>query len=351
MGTYDPIFVCLRAIVNFKWRLSSSNHFVYTAATLAPSNWIEHRFVVEEECDGWRLDRFLKKKVPRLSRSRLQRVIRGICQVNGRDAKPSQSVRFGAEVVFLRPPPPEPEVVRQLTVLYEDDDFYAIDKPPGIAMHPTAKYHNSTITAVLREQFPSETLQITHRLDLETSGVLLVARTRSAAIALKRKFADRQVKKTYLALVHGRFSGQQLVETAIGVEGGLVRVRMATRPDGLPARTIFSSLAQCEHHSLVSCAPETGRQHQIRVHLASIGFPIVGDKLYPDPELFLTYQDRGWSAVADRLPLPRHALHAARLTFSHPSDANKQVSVQSPLPADLAQFWQDAGGSIPNPLL
>src|SRR3954447_13192427 len=164
---------------------------------------IEHAFLVEGECGGWRLDRFLRKKIPRLSRTRLQRVIRGECWIDGRQCKPSSVVTAGQRVTFRRPAPVEPDAPRVLPVLAMDDDFYALDKPAGIAMHPTAKYHWSTVTAVLREKFPGEQLQITHRLDLETSGVLLIARSYEAAVALKRAFAKRKVHKRYLAVVHG----------------------------------------------------------------------------------------------------------------------------------------------------
>jgi 23S rRNA pseudouridine1911/1915/1917 synthase len=306
-------------------------------------NKITHRFVVENECAGWRLDRFLKKRIPRLSRTRLQRVIRGECWVDGREAKPAMVVFAGQEVVFRRPAPVEPEAPRELPVLLADPSFYALDKPAGIAMHPTAKFHRSTVTAVLRERFPGEELQITHRLDLETSGVLLVARTREAAVRLKRGFARRQMHKRYLAVVHGRLEGEGVVDAPLGLGGGLVRVKMAIVPEsagGLPARTRWRALRTVESEevgevTLVECFPETGRQHQIRAHLDHLGHPIVGDKLYPDESIFADYQDQGWAAVADRIALARHALHAARLAFPHPV-TGEEVVVESPLPPALA---------------
>src|SRR5262245_12782618 len=113
---------------------------------------IEHEFLVEGECGGWRLDRFLRKKIPRLSRTRLQRVIRGACWPDGRPCKRSSTVAAGQRVTFRRPAPVEPEAPRDLPLLGGDDDYYALDKPAGIAMHPTAKYHYSTVTSVLRER-------------------------------------------------------------------------------------------------------------------------------------------------------------------------------------------------------
>ena len=303
----------------------------------AEPNEIEHAFVVEGECAGWRLDRFLKKKIPRLSRTRLQRVIRGDCQVDGRPGKPSQVVAAGQTVVFRRPAPNEPDAPRELPILLEDPAFYALDKPAGIAMHPTAKFHHSTVTAVLRERFPGEPLQITHRLDLETSGVLLVARTRDAAVALKGAFARRRVHKRYLAIVLGALEGEGVIDLPLALAGGLVRVKMAVREGGLPARTRYRVRERLHDHTLVECFPETGRQHQIRAHLAAIGHPVVGDKLYPDERVFADYQDHGFSAVADRVTLPRQALHAEGVAFPHPV-TGETVEVSSPLAADLSAF-------------
>ena len=295
---------------------------------------IEHSFVVENECHGWRLDRFLCKKIPRLSRERVQRVIRGECWVDGRAAKPSLTVVPGQVVTFRRPAPVEPDAPRELPILHTDELFYALDKPAGIAMHPTAKFHFSTVTAVLREKFPGEPLQITHRLDLETSGVLLVARTRDAAVAMKRAFAKRKVQKKYLAVVEGILEGEGMIDQPLALAGGLVRVKMGVRAEGLPSRTRWRSVMSQKNHTLVECFPETGRQHQIRAHLDWLGHPIVGDKLYPDERIFADYQDHGWDAVAERLALSRHALHAAWIRFPHPL-TGEPVEIASELPSDL----------------
>ncbi len=300
---------------------------------------IEHSFIVENECHGWRLDRFLKKRIPRMSRVRLQRVIRGDCEVDGRAGKPSLLVAPGQRVTFRRPAPVEPEFPRALPLVYEDAAFYVFDKPAGLTMHPTAKYYHGTVTSVLREHFPSEALQITHRLDRETSGLILVARNYDAAVNLKRAFARRLVKKRYLAIVHGKLEGEGVIDAPIDLEpAGRVRVRMAVSPSGQPSRTRYRALEYSDEHSLVECFPETGRQHQIRVHLSHIGHAIVGDKLYPDENIFADYQEQGWSSVADRVPLPRHALHAAQIEFPHPL-SGVPVMVKTDLATDLARFF------------
>jgi 23S rRNA pseudouridine1911/1915/1917 synthase len=302
---------------------------------------IEHCFVVEAECHGWRLDRFLMKKMRRLSRTRIQRVIRGDLDIDGvRVTRPAQAVQAGQAVRFRRPAPAEPEVPREVPVVLTDPHFYVLDKPAGLPIHPTARYHYATLTAVLRERFPGETLHVCHRLDRETSGLLLVARTHDAAVRLKRAFARRQVRKRYLAIVRGQLEGERLVDAPLGLEGGRVRVRMAVREDGLPSRTRVVALGQAGAYTLVSAHPETGRQHQIRTHLAAIGHPIVGDKLYPDEELFMEWADHGMSEpLLARLELPRHALHAAALDFPHPA-TGERVGVESPLPRDLAAFLE-----------
>jgi 23S rRNA pseudouridine1911/1915/1917 synthase len=302
---------------------------------------IEHSFIVENECHGWRLDRFLCKKIPRLSRERVQRVIRGECWVDGRPAKPSLLVAPGQTVTFRRPAPVEPDAPRVLPILKEDASFYALDKPAGIAMHPTAKFHHSTITSVLREKFPGEALQITHRLDLETSGVLLVARSYEAAVAMKRAFAKRKVQKKYLAVVQGVLTGEGTIDQPLGLCGGLVRVKMAVRAEGLPSRTRWKALRSQDRYTLVECWPETGRQHQIRAHLDWLGYPVVGDKLYPDERIFADYQDHGWDHVAERLPLARQALHAAWIQFPHPL-TGEPVEVESPLPPELELLVRDS---------
>lgn len=333
---------------------------------------VEHRFIVETECHGWRLDRFLQKRIRRLSRSRIQRVIDGDCQVAGRVARPGMRVFSGQLVSFSRPAPPEPEVPRNIGIVYTDPSFYVIDKPAGLPIHPTARYHYSTLTAVLRERFPGESLQCAHRLDRETSGLMLVARTPQAASFLKTAFQRRLVHKRYLAIVHGLFEPDHVVlDQPIGPANSVVRVRMAVRDlasGGQPSRTEVDVLQRGQRYTLVECRPFTGRQHQIRVHLNSIGYPIVGDKLYPDESIFLRWVDRGLSeadgesddegepgaaledslAVPDdsiaadpnepELVLPRHALHAAALSFPHPL-TGETVEVASALPPDLADFF------------
>src|SRR5262245_8634426 len=162
------------------------------------------RLRVPPECAGWRLDHFLKYRIRRLSRTKIRAIIETQVRFpDGRRARPAAGVRAGEVIVLDRPAPDEPPVPRDFRVLAEDDTFLAIDKPAGLPIHTTAKFWRNTLTALLRERYPGEGLQVCHRLDRETSGVLLIARGLEASSFLKRAFARRAVEKTYLALVHG----------------------------------------------------------------------------------------------------------------------------------------------------
>jgi 23S rRNA pseudouridine1911/1915/1917 synthase len=299
---------------------------------------------VPPECDGWRLDHFLKQRIRRLSRTKIRTIIETqVWLGRGRVPRPALSVRAGDTIHIDRPAPIEPEVPRHFAVLAEDEHFLAIDKPAGLPMHTTAKFWKNTLVALLRERYPQERLQICHRIDRETSGVLLIARTAGAASFLKRAFASRHVKKLYLALVHGVPAPPAgVIDAPMRLLDTRTHVKMGVEPDGLPAVTRYYVQQVFTHHALVEAAPETGRQHQIRVHLAHLGHPIVGDKLYGGGEqAFMDYCDVGLTPelLARFDGLPRHALHAARLTFPHPH-SRELVTVQAPLPGDLLDYMK-----------
>lgn len=295
------------------------------------------------ECGGWRLDHFLKRRIGRLSRTKIQAIItEQISFADGRHARASSAVRAGEIIRLRRPAPVEPDVPRTFTIIHEDESVLAIDKPAGLPMHTTAKFWRNTLTALLRERYPDEPMQIAHRIDRETSGVLLVARTREAASLLKVAFARRQVQKTYLALVKGAPPDEGVIDLPLALLDTKTRLMMGPAPSGrgLPAVTRFRVVRRFAAHALCEAHPETGRQHQIRVHFAALGHPLVGDKLYgASEELFMRACDEG---VTPELleafdGLPRHALHAHRLTFPHPR-TRVPMTVESPLAPDLVAF-------------
>ncbi len=293
------------------------------------------------ECGGWRLDHFLKRRIGRLSRTKIQAIIgEQISFSDGRTVRPAAAVRAGETIRLRRPAPLEPAVPRDFGILYQDESVLVIDKPAGLPMHTTAKFWRNTLTAVLRERYPDEQMEMAHRIDRETSGVLLIARGREVASFLTRAFARRAVDKTYLALVKGHPPDQGRIDRPLKLLDTRSHVMMGVAADGLPAVTTYEVLRRFADHALCAAHPETGRQHQIRVHFQSIGHPIVGDKLYgASEELFMRSCDQGVTpellAIFDGLP--RHALHAHRLTFPHPV-RREPVTVESPLPADLTDY-------------
>jgi len=245
-------------------------------------------------------------------------------------------------------------------VLYEDDHILAVDKPAGLPVHPTARYHKNTLIKMVQAERPGAFLHLAHRIDRETSGVLLLAKTIECDRALKRQFEERDdVKKRYVALTWGNplknerislqstntFRHREPLELDRASRFKVkMRVARDTSPTALRASTIFTVEAVAEKndrvYARVSCDLETGRQHQIRVHLASLGTPIVGDKLYgPDESAFARAAD-GELTEADvaLLEIPRHALHAADIELRHPITGDP-LSITSPLPTDLAEFW------------
>jgi 23S rRNA pseudouridine1911/1915/1917 synthase len=319
---------------------------------------VERRFVVEEELDGLRLDHYLKRKIPRLSRTKLQAIIRTtLRRSTDRPLKPHSPVVAGEELVIRREAQAEPPCPRTFGVLLEDEHVMVVDKPAGLPMHASARFYFNTLTRVLSERYPDRELQICHRLDRETSGIVVVARGKPAAVRLKRQFENRRVAKTYLAVVHGvpAFSPRDdaggggdadLIDLPLALvedPTALISIRMEVRAGGLPSRTRVRVLETCGAYSLVRCEPITGRQHQIRAHLAAIGHPIVGDKLYAHgDEAFAAYCDGGMTDdLLALFVLPRHALHAATIRFRHP-ETDEEIQVDSPLPADLRTFLDQA---------
>jgi 23S rRNA pseudouridine1911/1915/1917 synthase len=296
---------------------------------------------VPRECAGWRLDHFLKRRIERLSRTRIQEIIRDqISFADGRRARASSAVRAGEVILLRRPAPVEPDVPRTFDVLYEDASVLVIDKPAGLPMHTTAKYWRNTLTALLRERYPDQRMDVAHRIDKETSGVLLIARGRHAASFLTQAFARRAVKKTYLALVKGAPPDEGVIDLPLKLLDTPTHIMMGPGAGGLPAVTRYRVVRRFDAHALCEAHPETGRQHQIRVHLAALGHPIVGDKLYGAGEaLFMRACEEGNTPelVARFDNLPRHALHAHRLTFPHPTTGT-DVTVESALPQDLVTY-------------
>ena len=319
---------------------------------------VERRFTVTEDFAGHRLDHYLKRMIPRLSRTKLQAIIRTQLSRDGGDPRPfraSTSVAVGETWLIRRPARAEPPCPRTFGVLHKDDAVLVVDKPAGLPVHASAKFYFNTLARVVADRFPDEPWQICHRLDRETSGALVMARGREAAAALKGSFAGgpagKAAEKTYLAVVHGdppwpddstgadAARDHPLAQAGPGDPSRLPGVRMLVRDGGLPSLTRVSVLERVPGYALVRCRLITGRQHQIRAHVAHAGHPIVGDKLYAaGEEAFMAFCDRGMTrALAEQLVLPRHALHAWRVRVPHPR-GGAPIDVTAPLAWDLAAF-------------
>ena len=316
----------------------------------SPPDAILLSFPVAREFAGQRLDRFIQSRIPRLSRTRAQEIVRlSARREDGTERRASERVRACDIVLLVRPRFVEPDVPLTFDVVYEDETVLAIDKPSGLPMHPTATYHRNTLTRVLKDRYGEPTPHICHRLDRETSGLVLCAKEPATERALKLGFERRQVKKTYLALVRGEMPEDEgIIDFPLApVQQGL-HLLMEIRDTGEPsiAVTHYRVLERRAGHSLVWLEPQTGRQHQLRVHLSALGHPILGDKLYgPDREApFLEVIETGLTAsLIGRLGHERQALHAHRLTFTHPQ-TRAEITVEAPLAPDLMQLWDGLDG-------
>lgn len=323
-----------------------------TAPPPAVTGFVDVTFVVEPNYAGWRLDRYLCEKIRRLSRTRVQRIL-ARSLVADRPLKPSTRVHPGLTFTLRRAAQAEPEVPEDIVELHLDPHLLVLDKPAGLPIHPTARYHHNTLVKLLeRRHGPSLRADPAHRLDRETSGLLVCGRGADASRALMRAFQSGRVHKEYLAVVEGTPPDAFAVDAPIAE--GTAEVRIAVRIDrhlGKPARTRFAVerrfTRDAAPFALVRCFPETGRQHQIRIHAREAGFPLVGDKIYgPDPGYFDRFSKRCLEPEAwARLRLPRHALHAARLAFPHPA-SGAPLDFRSHLPSDLSNFCRAEPGSV-----
>lgn len=305
---------------------------------------VEIEYVVEPNYAGWRLDRYLCEKIRRLSRARVQRIIKNSV-VGDRPLKPSSLVTPGLKFRIRRRLIDEPETPSEIPEIFQDPWLLVLDKPAGLPIHPTARYHAGTLTALIREKYgPDFQADPAHRLDRETSGVIVCGRTTHSCRVLMRTFVSGEVHKEYLAVCEGHPPDEFAVDAPIAEGTALIRIAVRIDPvAGKPARTRFRVEQRFrigeDPFAVVRAFPETGRQHQIRIHLREAGFPIVGDKMYgPDAGYFDRFSKHCLEPEAwDRLRLPRHALHAAKIRFPHPG-TREPLTFESPLPEDLRAF-------------
>ncbi len=315
-----------------------------------------YRYRVADGEEGMRLDQFLAKRLSWRSRTSACKLLdEGFVGLEGRSARASRKV-FVGDIVTVKLPRPlrdeallaKPQEERQLTRLYEDEHLIAIDKPPNIPVHPSGRLLHHTVITELHKQYrdfedPTRDIvpKLCHRLDLETGGVLLVAKQHRALVFVQSQFEKRTVHKEYLVLVHGELEQESgLIDLPIGPNhAAAVRNSRSIRHDiGQASRTQwrveqrFAGYTQC-HIVLL-----TGRHHQIRVHMSAIGHPVVGDKIYGrDEGLFIRHNQRILTEEDHALlELPHQALHSHALEFEHPTKG--PMRLESPWPEDLSAF-------------
>jgi 23S rRNA pseudouridine1911/1915/1917 synthase len=306
------------------------------------------RFRVGPAYAGYRLDQFLQRMIPKLSRNRIQKAIDERVRLSWEaPVKASTPVRENGEVWVDDPDVNEEAIEFDPAVLYDDGDLLAIDKPPGVVVHPTHSHLRNTVITLLRRQMNAPELTLAHRLDAETSGVLLLGRHTWAARRAQSAFQRGKVEKSYLAIVFGRPAEDRFtVDLPLGYHS---RDSFVFRqlPEGRDARASLTEIEVLERMaraSLVRAFPKTGRRHQIRAHLATAGHPIVGDKLYLlDDRAYRRYLKLGRldDELLVRVGAARLMLHSATLSLPHPRQPGQRIEITAPLPADMAA-WLDA---------
>ena len=296
-------------------------------------------FGVGERDRGKRLDQFLHERIPGLSRARIQRAIEERVTLSW-DVRPRSAtpVRPGGQVAIGHTPIIEDVVDVPLPILARGAGWLAVDKPPGIVVHPVNTIKENSLIRMLRRQEAAAELRLVHRLDRETSGVLLIAADAPTASVLSTAFEQGRVHKEYLAVVRGAIDGDEgTIGLSIG-EGDRSRVfvRREVNAEGERALTRWRVERRLSGATLLRLFPETGRRHQLRVHLAALGHPILGDILYGRPDGDYLDLVKGTRDARREAGEPaRHLLHCARLVFPDPAGEGN-VEVESPLPSDFA---------------
>lgn len=291
---------------------------------------------------GLRLDQALARELPQYSRARLQGWIEaGTVKVDGRQMRGKDKVLGGEQVQIAARLEADDRVLAEaqpLAVIHEDRALFVINKPPGMVVHPGAGNPRHTLQNALLALDPKLALVpragLVHRLDKDTSGLLVVARTPEAHARLVAALAEREIERSYLAICTGVMTGGGTVDAPIGRHRAQ-RTRMAVRNDGREAVTHYRVIQRYRAHTLVRVQLETGRTHQIRVHLAHIGYPIIGDPVYAGRRRLPAGCSPALTAALSAFP--RQALHAARLALAHPM-TGRSLEWEAPLPEDMARL-------------
>ncbi|MBX2810473.1 MAG: RluA family pseudouridine synthase [Myxococcales bacterium] len=317
---------------------------------------IEIPFDVAPHEHGMRLDMFLSRRMKRMSRTLAAKLVRQgrVRRTPIGVIKASARVYAGDQIIIQRKPlkeAPWEDVV--IPIIYEDHRMLGVNKPGSLVVHPTASHYHRTLIRILRSRRQNEALDLAHRIDKETSGLVLVAKDFTTSSHLKKQFAARKVAKSYLAIVRGdpsedAFPIDAPLRLAESVSNVVMEVTRSDDPKAQPALTEVVVLARAPGIALVEVRPRTGRQHQIRVHLHHVGLPIVGDKLYLGGESFFMdaiVPDFPREIIVDTVGHERQALHAWKAVFCHPESGAK-MELSAPLPVDMMELSERLGLSL-----
>jgi 23S rRNA pseudouridine1911/1915/1917 synthase len=297
-------------------------------------------------CDhaGHRLDRYLSENFLFHSRNQWQRhfAAKDIV-VNTQPVKASYRLKVGDVVSYYSPSECEPAVDKTVRKIWENDGIIAVYKPSNLPMHEGGAYRKNTFSEVIQNEFGLG-LAAVHRLDRETSGIVICAQNKALRNDLSVYFRERQISKKYLAIAIGvPIQDYWEVDAPIGLsKSTLFRTKQAVIEAGLPSQTSFKVLEKTARFTLLEVSPRTGRTHQIRVHAAHVGLPLVGDKKYhPNENIFLEYADHGFTENVEKNCFSeRLCLHATAISFIHPN-SGQSYHIECPMPADMAKIWQD----------
>lgn len=328
---------------------SSSSVAAVASSPAADVTDVYRKIEVPESAAGQRIDVFLTQLLDGFSRQQLKDAVQqGCADVDGRVVRPSHKVRTGQRICFRLPKLASEDTLPEniaLDVLFEDDSLVVVNKPAGMVVHPARGHWRGTLTSALAYRFAALSdiggptrPGIVHRLDRETSGVIVVAKTNAVHLDLAQQWHDRQVRKEYLAITAGRVDrDRDLIDAPIG-KHPFHREKMAIRqrhPSSRPARTFYHVQQRHGRFALLQVMPETGRTHQIRVHLEHIGAPILCDRLYGGHST-VTRSELGGGRPQQGEPaiLARHGLHAWRLMLRHPK-GGQHMRFEAPLADDM----------------
>jgi len=286
----------------------------------------ERTFRVEKENSGKRVDTYLKEKIPEYSRSFIQYLIsEGNLKINEKIIfEKDYHVKENDSITIKIVPPPYKEIKKEkidVPIIYEDSSIVAVDKPPFMVVHPACGNYSGTLLQALSYKYPG--IYLVHRLDKETSGLIIACKNKKAQVFLQKQFKERTVKKVYLAIVKGKmFNETGRIEAPLQ-RNPLDRKKFDVVPykeNSRMAITEYKVLDYIGNYTLLEVYPKTGRTHQIRVHLSHIGFPVAGDPIYGKREFF-----------------PRTMLHSYKLEFIHP-ETKERVSLSTDIPEDFKEF-------------